>query len=335
MNIISIDDFLTKDGIAIPVLYPYDLQVHSFFSDGKESPTDLLEQASKKGIQLLSITDHNSVKAYTRDFFEFAEQLNINLIQGVEIDCYGGLDILVYAHSSEYSKEYQSTLEQLTNRLNSERNEHVKKYIEKIKNLLNQAENVPWLLWKDKDESEKKKILSDITFENIQRVDMNTGKISSEIRDYVSKPHVATFLHQFNLINTALIATQFSVPEKDAEKFAYGYITKKLLPWPIDELKPNIDLLKELTKFSFVVILAHPGKTFHDLYPNETDEKFPQFISEMLSSGVSGVEGYYRHYKQKDEKYNEMTRNIVKGYIKEKKREIYITGGSDTHGKIE
>jgi hypothetical protein len=285
MNKISINDFLTKNGNSVPVVYPYDLQVHSFFSDGKESPTGLLEQASKKGIQLLSITDHNSVRACNRDLFNYAEQLQINLIQGVEIDCFGGLDILVYAHSSDFSAEFQTILEQLTNKLNTERNEYVKKYIQKIKKLLlEQAGNIPWLLWKDKDEAEKKKIVSNITFENIQRVDMKTGKISSEIRDYVGKPHIATFLHQFNLINTALIATQFSVPEKDAEKFAYGYITKKLLPWPIDELKPNIDLLKELARLPFVVVLAHPGKTFHDLYPNETEEKFPDFISDMLKN---------------------------------------------------
>ena len=42
-----------------------DLHMHSNFSiDGEYTPQDLLNMARQQNIQIVSITDHNSVKAY-------------------------------------------------------------------------------------------------------------------------------------------------------------------------------------------------------------------------------------------------------------------------------
>ena len=42
-------------------LYPVDLQVHSTASDGTDEPAALVERAARLGIQVLSLTDHDSV----------------------------------------------------------------------------------------------------------------------------------------------------------------------------------------------------------------------------------------------------------------------------------
>jgi len=41
--------------------YPVDLQVHSTRSDGTDTPTALVEQAARLGVQVLALTDHDSV----------------------------------------------------------------------------------------------------------------------------------------------------------------------------------------------------------------------------------------------------------------------------------
>lgn len=44
-----------------PARYPVDLQVHSTRSDGTDTPTELVRQAAQVGVQVLALTDHDSV----------------------------------------------------------------------------------------------------------------------------------------------------------------------------------------------------------------------------------------------------------------------------------
>ena len=41
--------------------YPVDLQVHSTFSDGTDTPAELVAKAAQRGICVLALTDHDSV----------------------------------------------------------------------------------------------------------------------------------------------------------------------------------------------------------------------------------------------------------------------------------
>jgi len=61
-----------------------DLHCHSSCSDGSLKPLKLLALAIEKGLQGLSITDHDTIAAYTPDLFETAKQANIQLLPGVE-----------------------------------------------------------------------------------------------------------------------------------------------------------------------------------------------------------------------------------------------------------
>ncbi|HIE83883.1 MAG TPA: PHP domain-containing protein, partial [Dehalococcoidia bacterium] len=42
-----------------------DLHTHSSVSDGKLTPSELIQQAESAGIDILSITDHDTCEAYT------------------------------------------------------------------------------------------------------------------------------------------------------------------------------------------------------------------------------------------------------------------------------
>lgn len=56
-----------------------DLHTHTNISDGKLSPSELLQRAKENGIELLSITDHDTVAAYIE-----LKQSSLMLIPGIE-----------------------------------------------------------------------------------------------------------------------------------------------------------------------------------------------------------------------------------------------------------
>jgi predicted metal-dependent phosphoesterase TrpH len=58
--------------------------MHTLFSDGVWTASQLCIEAAKRGIQALSITDHDTVEAYP-DAFEQACQNNVVMIPGIEL----------------------------------------------------------------------------------------------------------------------------------------------------------------------------------------------------------------------------------------------------------
>ncbi len=316
----------------------FDLQSHTIFSDGKNTPTDLINSAVVKGLKLVSITDHNSIAAYTEENFQLAIQSGISLIPGVEIECGGGLDVLVYDNvENSISEEYREKISTLVNELNKTRSGYVSDSINKIIEFLQKSDQIEWMNWKNKTEDEKDKILKYITLENASRVDLRTGKILEIRRDYVSKPHLGMLLAPFNLINLEAFATKFSIPLEQAPKYALGYIFDKVVPWPLDTLPINEEIVKKVIELPFVKIMAHPGKTFEDRFEeNQINEaNFIDFLNSYLEKGLDGAEGDYRRYKKPKLEYNQLTKKVLLENQRRSSRNTYSTGGSDTHDIFE
>ncbi|MEE9450320.1 MAG: PHP domain-containing protein, partial [Ignavibacteriaceae bacterium] len=61
-----------------------DLHTHSNHSDGYFSPTELIKKAAEKDIEIISITDHDSVNGL-REATKAASEMNVMVIPGVEI----------------------------------------------------------------------------------------------------------------------------------------------------------------------------------------------------------------------------------------------------------
>ena len=61
-----------------------DLHCHSTCSDGSMLPIELLHHAVEKGLNALSITDHDSIDAYNPHTLATAKELGLELISGVE-----------------------------------------------------------------------------------------------------------------------------------------------------------------------------------------------------------------------------------------------------------
>ncbi len=62
-----------------------DLHCHTNCSDGCDDPLVLLHLAKQANLQGLSITDHDTLDAYTPELFAEAEKLGIRLLTGVEL----------------------------------------------------------------------------------------------------------------------------------------------------------------------------------------------------------------------------------------------------------
>jgi 3',5'-nucleoside bisphosphate phosphatase len=61
-----------------------DLHLHTYYSDGIASPTDVLHYASGIGMRTVSITDHENVNAMEEAVF-VADELGLELIPGIEL----------------------------------------------------------------------------------------------------------------------------------------------------------------------------------------------------------------------------------------------------------
>jgi predicted metal-dependent phosphoesterase TrpH len=61
-----------------------DLHSHTNYSDGFNSPRELIDKAKQKGIEILSITDHDNL-AGIEEASEYGRQVGVEIIPGVEI----------------------------------------------------------------------------------------------------------------------------------------------------------------------------------------------------------------------------------------------------------
>jgi predicted metal-dependent phosphoesterase TrpH len=62
-----------------------DLHCHTSLSDGSDAPLELLAKARAAGLKGLSITDHDTIEAYTDLLFQEAKRQEIRLVTGVEL----------------------------------------------------------------------------------------------------------------------------------------------------------------------------------------------------------------------------------------------------------
>jgi len=74
--------------LAPEVEYPrYDLHTHSTASDGTLSPAELVQRASEKGVEVLALTDHDTVAGVRAVLGQTGE---LRLIAGAELTCLWG-----------------------------------------------------------------------------------------------------------------------------------------------------------------------------------------------------------------------------------------------------
>lgn len=81
-----------------------DLHTHTYYSDGGQSPKDIITAAKGRGVDIISITDHDSAIGCAEGV-KFAKEAGISFVDGVEVSAYDG-DIKV--HILCYGMDYSS-----------------------------------------------------------------------------------------------------------------------------------------------------------------------------------------------------------------------------------
>ena len=107
-----------------------DLHTHTHYSDGTDSPFELLEKAKKVNLSAISITDHDTIDAYSPELFAKAQELGIQVLPGIELSSEVGdtsVHILGYGIDLQ-SQKLKSFLKEMIRR----RNDRNKKMLEKL-----------------------------------------------------------------------------------------------------------------------------------------------------------------------------------------------------------
>jgi predicted metal-dependent phosphoesterase TrpH len=206
-----------------------DLHMHSTFSDGTFTPTELVERAYKNNVKVMSITDHDNVDGLSEGR-KAAEKLGITFIDGIEISAnFNGKDVHILGYFLNLEDvEFTKWLKELQDK----RYNRILKMIEKLK-----------------------KIGIDITIE--ETVEESTGNV-------VGRPHIAKLI-----IKKGFATTMDEVFDKYLGDGKVAYIPKigvdavevvkklkkngaivslahpHLISYPDDTVINIIDLLKE------------------------------------------------------------------------------------------
>lgn len=90
-----------------------DLHLHTTASDGRLTPSQLIELVASRGLRIVSITDHDSTEGLEEAFQAVQHYPNLTLIPGIELSTdVPGNEIHILGYSIDYAdKEFQAALQ--------------------------------------------------------------------------------------------------------------------------------------------------------------------------------------------------------------------------------
>lgn len=242
-----------------------DLHMHSNFSDdGELTPQEIINKAIENNLDIISITDHNSIKA-NAVALDYIRDKNIKYIPGIEIDCqYNGLNLHLLGYNFDFTKKCFLELEESI--INEEKESGLKR-IEKIKEITN--------LYLDKEEVLKRasngivtgELIGEVLLEDRRNIDSDLLKPYREGGVRCDMPYVNFYWDYFS-----------------QGKPAYVHIEYISLLEAVKMIKDN----------GGIAIIAHPG---NNLKGNLN------LIEDLISVGIDGIEVFSSYYNKDDIKF--------------------------------
>ena len=80
----------------------YDLHVHTNRSDGIFEPTAVLDLAKQRGLDCISLTDHDTM-VDTDKIIQYAKQIGIGYLVGVELSCVSSGEVHILGYNIDYN----------------------------------------------------------------------------------------------------------------------------------------------------------------------------------------------------------------------------------------
>ncbi|NLN15632.1 MAG: PHP domain-containing protein [Tissierellia bacterium] len=111
----------------------YDLHVHTYYSDGLLSPKEVVDEAIKRGLDGIAITDHDTVLGLDEAINYTKEFENFNVIPGIELSCiYEGDEVHLLGYFIDYKDE---RILEVTKKLMDHRKLRGTRIVEKLRDL--------------------------------------------------------------------------------------------------------------------------------------------------------------------------------------------------------
>jgi hypothetical protein len=241
-----------------------DLHIHSRCSDGRLSLNAIFKEAVKKGLSLISITDHDSIDCQV-DAELMAEKYGISYLYGLELNI--NFSPPVYKNMTPISLDflayqYDIHSKPLMIKLNDLR-EHRKKRAEKI------LDNINRELAKER--------LKEFTHKDLE-------KIEKSVHGSFGRPHIADYM-----VNKGIVSSR---------KEAFNrYLVKCNVPKMPLTLAEASQLVKEAGGKLFLAHPNHPRGT--SLIKISADLKEQQkIINEVMMPYIDGVECWHSAHDQ-------------------------------------
>lgn len=234
-----------------------DLHMHSLHSDdGEFTPTSLVEQCFEKGIRIMAVADHNSVKAID-EANKKAKELSIINIPAIEIDCtYKGINLHVLGYNIQHHHSDFDDLEE---------------------NIIRQE-----LAASDKKIELTNKLGFSITKEDLEPLTPNgvlTGEMFAEVlldkEEYIDNELLLPYREGGSRSDNPYVNFYWDYYSQD--KPCYVSIN-------FPTLEETIALIN---KHGGVSVLAHPGNNLKGQF---------EIFDEMLEIGMEGVEAFSNYH---------------------------------------
>ncbi|MDN5312353.1 MAG: 3,5-nucleoside bisphosphate phosphatase [Thermoanaerobacteraceae bacterium] len=281
--------------------YDCDLHCHTIRSDGNDSPEELIENATKAGLKVIAITDHDIQPPLYIDTCDgridikvFAAKKSIDLVLGYEFSCDTYVDDV---HILGYRMDWESPL--------------LKEEVERAK--------------KSKSEAYRElcNILTSrgmpVDYENeILKYTDEKGDIKYRDPDEVQRKHIFELMAKKGYAPTWKDA---KIMVRDDPKL--NVRRRKIEPFDA------IDLIKSC---GGTAVLAHPF-LIDDIiqYPDGRNMTRSEYIERLINHGLDGMEACYPYSKTS---YKGTLKDLeIEQYVKKEysERVKFFTGGSDYH----
>jgi predicted metal-dependent phosphoesterase TrpH len=274
-----------------------DLHLHSTYSDGSDTPSELAAKAHHLGLRAISLTDHDSTRSFT-EMDVAASSYGIELVPGVEVSLRdnefpmrrGDHEVPRNVHVLAYFLP-MTPAHPLQQQLASLRHDRDVRNLELVVHL-------------------QQKGFERLTLEYLTNI---SGNVHS-----IGRPHFARAMFELHpeIVGERTDArwNQLFVDWLGSSGFAY--IPKTSMP---------IEQFVEAAKGSSTVFsIAHPLVNYvGDLSSGAIEKTMPRVLASLRERGIKGVEAYYGGT-------NEATRKLMVKLTRD--AGMIPTGGSDYHG---
>lgn len=238
-----------------------DLHIHTTISDGVLTPKEVIDEAVKNGVSVISIADHDTIDAYNNELFEYAKTKNIKLIPAVEISTKtnkSGIHVLGYNFDLE-DRDFKEKLKQIRNA------RHV--YLHKVANKLAELGYCVNLTKLDKiDAVTKAHIAIDLT--------NNPANKDKLLEEFGHIPAKGEFIETIMNENCPAYVEKVTVNPREAEEIIRAAKGKVVLAHPV--AYEHEDNLTEEDILDIIKELKPDGLETYYLYVDKDNKKFDE-----------------------------------------------------------